>query len=535
MYTGKQLWAIVPITLTLFSTVFGVPQGVDAPTDGHDLDSRATTAVNTTICNGKTYVYRELAGYGYIPSNARDKYGDTLGGFGSAIVMDKTTWRKDGKDYKGLLYALPDRGWNTNGTLNYQNRVHKIQVTFTPDEGATVVNPSAPNIDLKYMDTILFTDPSGDPTTGLDAGIRGPYKNFSTFPFELPSVHYTGNGFGGEGKGGFRVTVDSEGLFLGHDGTFWVSDEYGPYVYNFNQKGKMIGAIRPPNAFIPLRNNSISWSADSPPIYAPNLEPEPHNNPTGRNNNQGFEGLTTNPAGTKLYTLLQSAINQDGGLTDSGNRYSRFLIYDITTSEPTYEAEYVVPLPHVQAGNASSPVAAQSEIHYISDTQFLVLARDKDAGRGQDTTESLYRHADVFDISNATIVNGEAHDCYTCHVATEAGRLLSDIVPAEYCPWLDYNVNRQLERFGVHNGGKQNRGLLNEKWESFALLPVHPDGAGSGEEFYLFSLSDNDFITQDGYMNFGKYRYQDSSGYSLRNQALVFKVKLPAGAEPLIG
>lgn len=42
------------------------------------------TPVNSTTCNGKSYAYNELAGYGLIPGNATDKFGDTIGGIGSA-------------------------------------------------------------------------------------------------------------------------------------------------------------------------------------------------------------------------------------------------------------------------------------------------------------------------------------------------------------------------------------------------------------------------------------------------------------------
>lgn len=42
------------------------------------------TAVNSTTCNGKSYSYNELAGYGLIPGNETDKFGDTIGGIGSA-------------------------------------------------------------------------------------------------------------------------------------------------------------------------------------------------------------------------------------------------------------------------------------------------------------------------------------------------------------------------------------------------------------------------------------------------------------------
>jgi hypothetical protein len=54
----------------------------------------------------------------------------------------------------------------------------------------------------------------------------------------------------------------------------------------------------------------------------------------------------------------------------------------------------------------------------------------------------------------------------------------------------------------VRNGGKQNANLLNEKWESLALAPVDKafttSAKGQGQEYYLISFSDNDFITQNG-------------------------------------
>ena len=521
-----SLTSLVPCALSLATAVLAAPQSQ------YGSGGSSTPAVKTTNCNGKQYVYEELAGYGYLPPNGRDKVGDTLGGIGSSLAIEPKSWRKQGKSYKGIFWALPDRGWNTNGTLNYQNRVQKLEVTFTPRPGAAVQDPAEPNLQMKLLETVLFTDPSGEPTTGLDPNIRPPYKRFPGYPFGFPSVNYEGNGFGQDGPGGFRVSFDSEGIFLAHDGTFWTSDEYGDYMYHFDKSGKMIDAIRPPNAFIPRRNDTVSFSANSPPIYDPDLEPVPEDNPTGRNNNQGLEGVTTNPEGTKLYALTQSALQQDGAL-DGVARNSRLIIYDITTSPPTYEAEYVVPLPLVDPSDEDSDVAAQSEIHYISDTQFLVLARDGDVGAGQDETRSLYRHVDVFDISEATDIKGRDADCFTCAIANEDGDLNDDITPAQYCSWLDFNINSQLRRFGVHNGGAQDAGLLNEKWESLGLVPVNP-GKNDGE-YFLFSISDNDFITQDGAMNFGRLQYADESGFDLLNQALVFKVKIPKGRKPLVG
>ncbi|PQE10952.1 outer membrane autotransporter protein [Rutstroemia sp. NJR-2017a WRK4] len=497
------------------------------------ISAQSTSYVNQTKCNGKTYTYEELGGYGTIPGNARDKYGDTIGGIGSAIAMDVSSWTKLANgSYTGVLWTLPDRGWNTEGTLNYQSRVHKFGIVFTPQPNATVAKPSGKNLFFTYEDTVRFSGPDGTPTTGLDADGSG-HLSFNGFP-DLPVTTYTGDGFGNSGPGGKRIPVDSEGLVLDGSGGFWVSDEYaqGPYIYHFNSTGTMTAAIRPPDAIIPMRNGSESFSADSPYFYSnEDDDVSPADNPTGRNNNHGFEGLSISADGKTLYTLLQAATNQEGGLTSQTERYTRFLTYDISNiSAPKYISESIVPLPlwtdPTAKASKNPKVAAQSEVHALPNGQFLVLARDSNSGNGQDSTQSIYRHIDVFDVSNATNIKGSTYDCATCAVASSAGVLKSAVKTASYCAWLDFNVNSQLQRFGAHNGGSTNSGLLNEKWESITVVPV--DGqSGKDGEWYIFSLSDNDFITQNGYLNGGNFTYSDGSGYNLDNQALVFKVNLP--------
>lgn len=352
-------------------------------------------------------------------------------------------------------------------------------------------SPSAPNLHFSYLDTIRFTDPSGTPVTGLDPDVTGPYLQFSGFP-DLPAATYTGDGFGNNGTGGHRVSVDSEGLILNPDGSFYVSDEYGPYIYQFSASGKMIQAIRPPNAYIPLRNETESFSADSPPVYNPDEEITPEDPTQGRANNQGLEGLTASSDGKHFYALMQSALNQEGGLKKKNRRYARLLQYSASLPS-VYEAEYIVPLPLY---NDIDKVAAQSEIHFLTPTQFFVLARDSNAGHGQASSTSVYRHIDIFDISNATNIAGVTYDAFNASVASSKGVLSSAVQPASYCSFLDFNVNAQLNRFGVHNGGAQDSGLLNEKWESIATVPV--TGDGNDGEYFVFSLSDNDFITQNG-------------------------------------
>lgn len=258
--------ALAPLLVPLLlqppaSSAATLPLHKKAPSDA--------TAVNTTTCNGNTYTYRALAGYGSVSGSARDKFGDTLGGLGSSIAIEHGSWKRetnnsDGTEtYTGILWALPDRGWNTNGTLNFNPRVHKLAISFSPvtvaADGSSGGSASPPNLHLEYLDTVLFSDPAGAPVTGLDpdfdAGTAAAIE-FPGFP-ALPVATYEGDGFGGEGPGGRRVAVDSEGLVLGADGEFWVSDEYGPFVYRFSREGRMLGAIRPPEAYVPRRNGSV--------------------------------------------------------------------------------------------------------------------------------------------------------------------------------------------------------------------------------------------------------------------------------------
>ena len=187
-------------------------------------------------------------------------------------------------------------------------------------------------------------------------------------------------------------------------------------------------------------------------------------------------------------------------------------MFDATKSPPKPTAEYVVRLPQ----NAANVTAAQSEVHYLSDTQFLVLARDSGngVGLGVNNTNSTYRSADIFDISKATNILGK-HDEVNGTIVTSFTKTVANLKPnittAEYCKFVNFNNNTELKKFGLHNGGAQDAGLLNEKWEGFALLPVEGDDKDkrgnhqSGDddnsdtdEYFLFAVSDNDFRATDG-------------------------------------
>jgi hypothetical protein len=193
---------------------------------------------------------------------------------------------------------------------------------------------------------------------------------------------------------------------------------------------------------------------------------------------------------------------QEGGAKKSARRNVRLVQYSLMSGTPTYEAEWVVPLPTYTNSDGKSRPASQSEMHFAgasasaNSTQFLFLPRDSGAGRGQGETQSVYRHVDVFDLAGATNMAGAKWDNFNASITSgsESDKLDKKIVPASVCPFLDVNNNAQLGKFGLRNGGAQSDGLLNEKWEGMALVPT---GSADGE-YFLFLSSDNDFVTQDG-------------------------------------
>jgi hypothetical protein len=472
---------------------------------------------------GSTFVNKGLVGVARVPSDAVDQFGETLGGFGSSMAMDLATWHQklDGS-YAGTLYMLPDRGWNTQGTVDFRGRLHRFHGTLTPFTGASTTAQN--QLQLDYRSSTLFLQAGGVPTTGLDpTGVRKGV-------FNTPDLPIAGDG---------HVPVDDEGLVHVGDGTVWVSEEYAPYIYHYAKDGQLLQVIRPPDAFIPMRLDATgnlveNFSANSPPIGV-TLNPSPGNPVVGRQNNQGFEGLAMSPDRNTLFVLLQSALIQDLDATSSATikvtrHNTRLLAYDLRPFQPKLIGEYVVQLPLYQDQTTTKPTlltAAQSELHALNDHQFLVLARDSAGGFTDPSPGSVYRSIDLIDISKATNIAGTDFDKVGGSIAPK-GVLNPAITPVTYQKFLDINDNTQLNRFGLHNGAPSDSNDLYEKWESIAIVPTFDPKAP--HDYFLFVGSDNDFITQHGFM--AGQPYQDASGFNVDTLVLVYRVTLPTYVPP---
>jgi hypothetical protein len=457
--------------------------------------------VATVTVNNQTFVNQGLVGVGRMPSDLKDKFGETFGSF-SAFTFQPGSWQRNANgSYSGMLFAQPDRGYNAAGTTNYVPRFNKVTVAFTPaPAGSTAQN----QVGLTLADTIKFTESDGTPMTSLDPTSAGTGTRAG-----LPAMPQAFNG---------RLALDAEGIVVNADGSIWVSDEYGPYIFRFTADGRLISAIRPPEAITPKRNGADSFASNNPgPGQA---APVPANPTTGRQNNQGLEGLSVSPDGRTLFALLQSAARQDGGTGGTGpRRHTRLLAYDLTVAgNPTLKGEYVVPLPTYSLG-AATRVPAQSEMLAINNTQFLVLARDGN-GRGVDNPTSLYRSILVYDISSATNIAGTAYDTTTTPIAP-GGVLAAGIIPATSAVLVDMNNAAQLAKFGLNNGPVDNANTLSEKWEALALVPAFDPSAPN--DWFLFVGNDNDCITTNGFQDGAPY----AAAIDNDNMVLVYRVTIP--------
>ncbi|TPJ41173.1 hypothetical protein FJ434_12800 [Mesorhizobium sp. B2-5-13] len=467
------------------------------------------TALTPALADGVAYINKGLVGVGRMPAAQRDKFGETFGS-GSGMAIDTTGWTQDAGTYKGSLWLLPDRGYNVAGTTDYRPRLNTIGIEFTPvaPGAAPAAGQEQTGVKATLADTMLLTDDKGADATGLD-----PLSDVRPAAGDMPMLPVATNG---------KLALDNEAIVRLPDGSMFISDEYGPNIYRFSAQGRLMSATQPPAALVPMRKGTPNFSSDNPGPGA--ADPDPKDPETGRQNNQGLEGMAMTPDGKFLIAVLQSAPRQDGGDSPSTRQNTRALVYDASDLAHLKLAhEYVVPLPMFKDAKGKTKVAAQSEIVALSDTSFLMLARDSGNGQGLKKGDaSLYRQINIVDVSGATDIAGSAFDVADKPVAPK-GVLDPSVTPAKLTPFIDINDAAQLGRFGLHNGGAKDHNELSEKWEAMSVAsvldPKLPD------DYFLFVGNDNDFLAQDGFQVGAPYKADD--GADVDTMFLVYQVTLP--------
>jgi len=342
-----------------------VSSGLDSNSDNILADSEVTTT--STKCNANPItssgsslpysVMRADIDNGAMPGNLMEIRN---GGFGSDMVAHPTEPTQ--------FYALTDRGPNATFTGD-QGKGKKFPTPdYTPRIGLFELQD---NGDVKKINDILLKRPDGTEITGLPntAALGGtgetPYDADGNVILQDMNLAFdeTTNPIKLDDYG-----LDGEGLVALSDGTFWISDEYGPHMVHFNAEGVEIGRI---NAFADDTRNTFTLPAEF----------------ANRRANRGMEGLTITPDETTLVGIMQSTMYNPSSAVKVNNivRIVTVNLTDGAVSQYLYKQE--------KTQNSQSGIVA------LSSTEFVVIERDG-SFYNKDTTamKHLYR----IDISNAT-------------------------------------------------------------------------------------------------------------------------------------
>ena len=270
------------------------------------------------------------------------------GGFGSEISAHPTE--------KKQFYALTDRGPNTTYNVNGDLGKIFLDPSYTPKIGLFELQE---NGTIKKIKEILLKDPTGRNITGLPNKHFGATKEIAYDQYGKVLEHGTD-----------EYGLDSEGLVALKDGTFWVSDEYGPHIVHFNAEGIEIDRI---NAY---EGDERRKSGYLLPLEFAN-----------RRQNRGMEGLTITPDQKVLIGIMQSTMsNPDSSVTQSD--LVRIVMINL---ENKAISQYL----YKQEGKSYSNTA----IIALSAYEFLVAERDDDFYKDN---PQAFKRVYKIDIRNAT-------------------------------------------------------------------------------------------------------------------------------------
>ncbi|CCK77392.1 conserved hypothetical protein [Oleispira antarctica RB-8] len=288
------------------------------------------------------------------------------GGFGSDAVAHPSDATR--------FYALTDRGPNATFTGD-QGKGKKFPTPdYTPRIGLFELQA---NGDVKKIKDILLKRPDGTFITGLpnSTALGGtgetPYDADGNVIVENMNLPFD------ENTNPIKLDdygLDGEGLVALSDGTFWISDEYGPHIVHFNAEGVEIGRI---NAFSGDTRNTFTLPGEF----------------ANRRANRGMEGLAVTPDEKTLVGIMQSTLYNPSSAVKV-NDIVRLVSIDLTDgsiSQYLYKQE--------KTQNSQSGIVA------LSNTEFVVIERD---GSFYNDDPSAMKLLYKIDISNATDIEAIA-------------------------------------------------------------------------------------------------------------------------------
>jgi hypothetical protein len=296
-------------------------------------------------------------------------------GFSSMVPADAGTW-----------WALSDNGyaWRTN-SADYQLAFYRIDPRWGDSGGPGV------------LESVVLRDPERHiPWTIVcdqQHGSRLPDFAFNLLPPRPPAC---GADLSARILTGFDL--DPESFVRAPDGSFWVGEEFGPFLVHVAADGRVLeppvavpGVRSPQNPFLDISDRA---RAEAPTVAA----------------SRGFEGVAISPDGATLYALLEGAVTAD----DPQN----LRIYVFEVARRAFADGFLtlrLEMPSQQVNLASLTDASGAlvypgavappagpvsigELKAVNDRQLLVIERDN---HGDEATAPRFKKVFLLDLSTA--------------------------------------------------------------------------------------------------------------------------------------
>ncbi|GAA2821358.1 esterase-like activity of phytase family protein [Kitasatospora paracochleata] len=347
-----------------------------------------------------------------------------LGGFSDLVPADSS-----GREF----WTVTDRGPNADAPADTD------KIFLKPDYTPQILKVRlGRDHTIQVLKRIPLRTPEGrtDPVTGT-RNITGlpPAALTAERPVDAAGTVLPNDPYG----------VDSEGLVRAHDGSFWVSSEYGSSILHFSAHGVLETVL------VPAGSTYSAPGATVLPIL-PAIEAK-------QKNNKGLEGLTVSADGRTLYAAQQTQLSNPDSKAAKKSRVQRVFRIDISGRTPRMSGEFAFLR---EPDSATDGGWSTSTISWLGPDRLLV--EERDAARPTAHTQFF-----EVDFRKATDLLGTKWD----DVAT---------TPA-----------LELDPSGVTPGAKRlvldaaAAGLDNGKVEGVAVLP------GKHGTARLFLVNDNDF------------------------------------------
>lgn len=299
------------------------------------------------------------------------------GGYGSDAAAHPTN--------SNQFYVLTDRGPNADFDGIAGKGKQFLVPNYAPSIGLFELQADGKIIKVKE---IILKDSNGNPISGLPNpkafggtnevpyDINGqPMTVNPNLPFDAVSnpIKTDING------------LDPEGLAALKDGSFWISDEYGPHLVHYDAHGVEIGRI---NAFTSDKRNNVV--IDGKPILLPTEF-------TKRRANRGMEALTITPDQNTLVGIMESSMDNP----DKSGRSSS-LVRMVTINLVSGQiVQYLYRLDNAQ--HVTSGIVA------LSDHEFYLIEHDRKFPLQDKSAQKLIYKIDIAQATNIeTISNDES-------------------------------------------------------------------------------------------------------------------------------